>query len=54
MAEITRKRVGELQRSVFKMLLDQPEGLPAKEVLKRLEQRRRPARINYAVSRRFS
>jgi restriction system protein len=38
MAEITRKRVGELQRGVFKILLDQPEGLTAKEVLKRMEQ----------------
>lgn len=37
MAEITRQRVGELQRGVFKILLDQPEGLPAKEVLKRME-----------------
>ena len=33
MAEITRKRVGELQRGVFKILLDHPEGLPAKELL---------------------
>jgi restriction system protein len=38
MAEITRKRVGELQRGVFKILLDHPEGLPAKEVIKRMEQ----------------
>jgi len=38
MAEITRKRVGELQRGVFKILLDFPDGLPAKEVLQRLEQ----------------
>jgi restriction system protein len=38
MAEITRKRVGELQRGVFKILLDCPDGLPAKEVLHRLEQ----------------
>jgi restriction system protein len=38
MAEITRKRVGELQRGVFKILLDQPEGLPAKEVITRMEQ----------------
>ena len=38
MAEITRKRVGELMRGVFKILLDSPEGLPAKEVLHRLEQ----------------
>ena len=38
MAEITRKRVGELQRGVFKILLDFPDGLPAKEVLNRLPQ----------------
>ncbi len=38
MAEITRKRVGELQRGVIKLLLDAPEGLPAKDVLRRLEQ----------------
>jgi restriction system protein len=37
-AEITRKRVGELQRGVFKILLDHPEGLPANDVLRRLEQ----------------
>ena len=37
MAEITRKRSGELVRGVFQILLDQPEGLPAKEVLSRLE-----------------
>jgi restriction system protein len=38
MAEITRRRVGELQRGVFKILLDYPDGFPAKEVLHRLEQ----------------
>jgi len=38
MAEITRRRVGELQRGVFKVLLEHPDGLPAKEVLRRLEQ----------------
>jgi restriction system protein len=38
MAEITRKRIGELQRGVFKILLDHREGLPANEVLERLEQ----------------
>src|SRR5215472_3998465 len=38
MAEITRRRVGELMRGVIKILLDSPEGLPAKEVLHRLEQ----------------
>ncbi len=38
MAEITRRRVGELQRGVFRILLDFPDGLPAREVLERLEQ----------------
>jgi restriction system protein len=38
MPEITRKRIGELQRGVFKILLDHPDGVPAKEVLQRLEQ----------------
>jgi restriction system protein len=38
MAEITAKRVGELQRGVFAILLDQPEGLAAKEILNRVEQ----------------
>jgi restriction system protein len=38
MAEITRRRVGELQRGVIKILLDSPQGLPAKEVLQRLDQ----------------
>src|ERR1700693_5189324 len=36
MAEITRKRVGDLQRGVFKILLDFPDGLPARDVLNRL------------------
>lgn len=38
MAEITRRRVGELQRGVFNILLKHPEGIPAKEVLQKLEQ----------------
>ena len=38
MAEVTRRRVGELKRGVFKVLLEQPEGLAAKEVLLRMEQ----------------
>jgi restriction system protein len=38
MAEITRKRVGELQRGAFKILLDHPEGLPAKEVIQRMQE----------------
>jgi restriction system protein len=36
-AEITRRRVGELERGVFKILLEHPDGLPAKELLERLE-----------------
>jgi restriction system protein len=37
MAETTRKRVGELVRGVFKILVNHPDGLPAKEVLQKLE-----------------
>ena len=37
MAEISRKRVYELVRGVLKILLDQPEGVPAKTVLDKLE-----------------
>jgi restriction system protein len=37
MAEITRRRLGELVRGVFAALLNQPEGLPAAEVLKTVE-----------------
>ncbi len=37
MAEITRKRVGELLRKVFEVLKEHPDGLPAKEVLERVE-----------------
>jgi restriction system protein len=37
MAEITRKRIGELQRGVFKILLSFPDGLPAQELLEKLE-----------------
>jgi restriction system protein len=33
---VTKKRVGELQRGVFKILLDHSEGLPAKEVIDRM------------------
>lgn len=38
MAEITRGRSGELVQGVFRILLEQPDGLPAKEVLRRLEE----------------
>jgi restriction system protein len=37
MPEITIKRAGELVRGVFKILLDHSDGLPASEVLERLE-----------------
>jgi len=38
MSNISRRRVGELQRGVFKILLDHPDGLPAKEVINRMPQ----------------
>lgn len=38
MAEITQKRIGELVRKVFEILLSQQDSLQAKEVLRRLEQ----------------
>jgi len=37
MAEITRRRSGELVRGVFQILLKNADGLPAKEVLQQLE-----------------
>ena len=37
MAEITRKRSGELLAGVLKVLQGQPEGVPASEVLKAVE-----------------
>lgn len=37
-ADVTRKRQGELVRGVFEILLDHPEGLQAAAVLSRLEQ----------------
>jgi restriction system protein len=37
MAEISRKRVGELMRGVFQILLPLPEGLQAKTVFERLQ-----------------
>src|SRR5660398_210825 len=38
MAEITKKRQGELVRGVFQILLRYPDGLQAKNVLSRLEE----------------
>jgi restriction system protein len=37
MAEITARRRGELVRAVFEVLLQHPDGLPAKNVLKQVE-----------------
>jgi restriction system protein len=37
MAEITRKRIGEIVRAVFGILAQQPEGMRAKDVLAQLE-----------------
>jgi restriction system protein len=36
MPEITRRRTGELLQKLFEILLLEPEGLPAREALKRL------------------
>lgn len=36
MSNMSRKRMGELQRGVFTILLDQPDGLPAKEIISRM------------------
>ena len=38
MSNITGRRPGELQRGVFKILLEYPEGLPAKEIISRMPQ----------------
>jgi len=38
MAEITAKRRGEVLRGIFKILIDEPEGMRAKDVLKKLEE----------------
>ena len=37
MAENAAKRRGELARKVFEVLLNEPDGLPVKEVLARVE-----------------
>lgn len=36
MAEITRPRTGIFLREVFRILINKPEGMPAKEVLAEL------------------
>jgi restriction system protein len=37
MAETTKRRVGELVRGVFKILLGSPDGIPARQLLQTLE-----------------
>jgi 5-methylcytosine-specific restriction protein B len=36
-AEITRRRLGEIQRAIFQVLLDHPDGLPVKELTQQAE-----------------
>lgn len=37
MADITRRRLGEIQRAIFQVLLDHPAGLPVKDLTQRAE-----------------
>jgi len=37
MAEVSRRRLGEIQRAIFQVLLDDPEGLPVKDLCARAE-----------------
>lgn len=39
MPEVTRRRTGELLRKLFEILLDHPEGMPARDALSALEAR---------------
>lgn len=43
MAEVTKRRAGELVRGVFEILMQAPEGMPAKEVLQKLVERVPPS-----------
>jgi len=38
MPEVTKTRVGELQRGAFKVLLDSSDGVPAREVIERMKE----------------
>jgi hypothetical protein len=44
MAEITRRRRGELIRSLFEVLLPHPDGLLASQAIAEVEQRTPPSR----------
>jgi restriction system protein len=37
MADVTRRRTGELLRKLFEVLMDHPEGLPAREALAKIQ-----------------
>ncbi|PSR20232.1 MAG: restriction endonuclease [Sulfobacillus acidophilus] len=39
MAQLTQRRIGEIMRAVFDVLAENPDGLPAREVLAQVEQR---------------
>ncbi len=39
MADMTRERMGQLARKAFEVLLEHPEGLPAREVIAQVEHR---------------
>lgn len=39
MAQLNQRRIGELMRAVFDVLAENPDGLPAREVLVQVEQR---------------
>ena len=49
MAEMTRRRMGELMRGVFGALMDETEGLPASKVLKIVEERVPPTPFEQAT-----
>lgn len=38
MAEVSRERLGAIQRAIFQILLTEPDGLPVKEVARRAEE----------------
>jgi restriction system protein len=50
-AEITRRRSGELIRGVFQVLAGHPEGLQARDVLAELEQRVPPTSFEQSFYR---
>ncbi len=49
MAEITSRRRGELVRGVFEVLMDKPDGVPAAQVLKAVEQTVPPSEFERAT-----